>query len=499
MNEVSVSHLESLREDHPMTNLWESTLQAIRTRVTEQSFKTWLEPVRLVAVKDGFIELLVPHKFFEDWINENYMIMIKEELFKNSNQSYEILFHVQEEGAQQPLKFNAAPVPHVPSRNIVPSQQMQAAHTQQTFSEEENLLSAAPISHAQHQPSSLRSSSGDFLNPKYTFETFVVGSSNQFAHAAAYAVAEQPARNYNPLFIFGGVGLGKTHLLNAIGNQAMKKQPHLRVCYVSSEKFVNELINCLRYEKMDVFRKKYREGYDILLMDDIQFIAGKERTQEEFFHTFNTLHGSRKQIVVTSDKFPKDIPGLEERLRTRFEWGLIADIQPPEMETRLAILRNKAEVDDIYLPDDVAIFLASHIKSNIRELEGSLIRVGAFASLTGMEITVDLAKDILKNIIKDKERSVNVEDIQKAVCSFYDIKMMDIKSKKKNKLLSMPRQIAMFLCRKHTDDSFPEIGKKFGGKDHSTVIHAVTKITEEAKRDATLRNALASIENILQS
>ena len=497
-NEVSVSHVESLRDDLSMTNLWESTLQAIKTRVTEQSFKTWLEPVRFVTIKDNFIELLVPNKFFENWINENYMLMIKEELFKNSKQSYEILFHVQEQGDQQPFKFNAIAAPHIPRKDVNTPQQTNGARNN-TLLEEDTLLAGAPTSHQIHQPSSSRSSGGDFLNPKYTFETFVVGSSNQFAHAAAYAVAEQPARNYNPLFIFGGVGLGKTHLLNAIGNQAMKKQPHLRVCFVSSEKFVNELINCLRYEKMDVFRKKYREGYDILLMDDIQFIAGKERTQEEFFHTFNTLHGSRKQIVVTSDKFPKDIPGLEERLRTRFEWGLIADIQPPEMETRLAILRNKAEVDDIYLPDDVAIFLASHIKSNIRELEVSLICVGAFASLTGMEITVDLAKEILKNIIKDKERNVCVEDIQKAVCSFYDIKMIDLKSKKKNKLLSMPRQIAMFLCRKLTDDSFPEIGKKFGGKDHSTVIHAVTKISDESKRDTTLRNSLASIENILQS
>src|SRR3989338_3848028 len=473
-------------------DLWESTLKGIRNRVNEHSFKTWLEPVRPVALKEDLIELRVPNKFFEEWINDHYILVIKEELFKATNRPYEILFHIDKNQGQQSLQFAKPPQYYSNvATTTLPTPVQDPTSSAMSISGD----ASGNNTHLHNKPMS----GGDFLNPKYTFDTFVVCSSNQFAHAAAYAVAEQPARNYNPLFIFGGVGLGKTHLLNAIGNQAMKKQPHLRVCYVSSEKFVNELINCLRYEKMDVFRKKYREGYDILLMDDIQFIAGKERTQEEFFHTFNTLHGSRKQIVVTSDKFPKDIPGLEERLRTRFEWGLIADIQPPEMETRLAILRNKAEVDDIYLPDDVAIFLASHIKSNIRELEGSLIRVGAFASLTGMEITVDLAKDILKNIIKDKERNVNVEDIQKAVCSFYDIKMMDLKSKKKNKLLSMPRQIAMFLCRKHTDDSFPEIGKKFGGKDHSTVIHAVTKITEEAKRDATLRNALASIENILQS
>ncbi|MFC2074946.1 chromosomal replication initiator protein DnaA, partial [Bdellovibrionota bacterium] len=339
----------------------------------------------------------------------------------------------------------------------------------------------------------VRGSHGEQLNPKYNFDTFVVGSSNQFAHAAAYAVAEQPGKAYNPLFIFGGVGLGKTHLLNAIGNHILKKNPAKRIFYVSSEKFMNELINSIRYEKMEQFRKKYRDSIDVLLMDDIQFIAGKERTMEEFFHTFNSLYGSRKQIVVTSDKFPKDIEGLEERLRTRFGWGLIADIQAPEMETRVAILKNKAEIDDIYLPDDVAIFLASNIKSNIRELEGSLIRIGAFSSLTGMEISVDLTKEVLKNIIKDKEREVTIESIQKAVVHFFDIKLADMRGKKKLRVLSVPRQIAMYLCREYTEKSFPDIGKAFGGKDHSTVIHAVNKIERALKEDLTLKQQVDAI------
>ncbi|MBI2026481.1 MAG: chromosomal replication initiator protein DnaA [Deltaproteobacteria bacterium] len=476
-----------------MSDLWHVTLQSIRSRVNEQSFKTWLEPVRLVSIKDNLIELKVPNKFFEDWINDHYLLVIKEELYKQSNRPLEILFHIEEQSSQQSLNFSHQSFSSRPSASESSLPHFPQPQAGVSLSETSSEDITKQIS------SSAARTGGDFLNPKYTFDNFVVGSSNQFAHAAAYAVAEQPARNYNPLFIFGGVGLGKTHLINAIGNHALKRQPHIRVCYISSEKFMNELINCIRYEKMDLFRKKYRETCDLLLMDDIQFIAGKDRTQEEFFHTFNSLHGSRKQIVVTSDKYPKDIPFLEERLRTRFEWGLIADIQPPEMETRIAILKNKAEIDDIYLPDDVAIFLASNIKTNIRELEGSLIRLGAFASLTGMEITVDLAKEILKNIIKDKDREITIENIQKSVCSFYDVKIPDLKSKRKNKILSSPRQIAMYLCRKHTKKSFPEIGKSFGGKDHSTVIHAVTKITEAIKQDTALRNAISSIERLLET
>ena len=476
-----------------MSDLWHVTLQSIRSRVNEQSFKTWLEPVRFVSIKDNLIELKVPNKFFEDWINDHYLLVIKEELYKQAQRPLEILFHIEEKSLQQTLNF---PQHGFSTRSSASdSSQSQLPQPQAGISLTDPLGEDALKSSITSSPRA----GGDYLNPKYTFDNFVVGSSNQFAHAAAYAVAEQPARNYNPLFIFGGVGLGKTHLIHAIGNQALKRQPHLRVCYISSEKFMNELINCIRYEKMELFRKKYRETCDLLLMDDIQFIAGKDRTQEEFFHTFNTLHGSRRQIVVTSDKYPKDIPYLEERLRTRFEWGLIADIQPPEMETRIAILKNKADIDDIFLPDDVAIFLASSIKTNIRELEGSLIRLGAFASLTGMEITVDLAKEVLKNIIKDKNVEITIENIQKATCSFYDIKILDLKSKRKNKLLSSPRQIAMFLCRKHTKKSFPEIGKAFGGKDHSTVIHAVTKITGAIKEDSTLRASIASIERLLEN
>ncbi|KXK22569.1 MAG: chromosomal replication initiator protein DnaA, partial [Armatimonadetes bacterium OLB18] len=337
------------------------------------------------------------------------------------------------------------------------------------------------------------------LNPKYTFDTFVVGNSNQFAHAASRAVANLPSLAYNPLFIYGGVGLGKTHLLNAVGLEIHRTQKQLKVLYVHAEHFTNELINSIRYEKMFEFRKKYRESCDVLLIDDIQFIAGKERTQEEFFHTFNYLYESRRQVVVTSDRFPKDIPQLEERLRSRFEWGLIADIQAPDTETRVAILRKKAEEDRIALPDEVAMFLATHIRNNVRELEGSLIRLSAFSSLSGNEISVEMAREILKNLIPDRSRALTIEAIQKLVADHYNVKISDLKSPRRLKVLTVPRQIAMYLCRKHVKSSFPELGMKFGGKDHSTVVHAVQKIEKLLQQDLTLRNEISSLEKILQT
>jgi len=323
----------------------------------------------------------------------------------------------------------------------------------------------------------------------------VVGNSNQFAHAASLAVATNPARAYNPLFIYGGVGLGKTHLLNAIGNFITNKS--IQICYVSSENFMNELINSIRYDRMVTFREKFR-GIEALLIDDIQFIAGKERTQEEFFHTFNSLYESQKQIVVTSDRFPKEIPSLEERLRSRFEWGLIADIQPPETETKIAILKNKAYSNNIPLPDDVAFFLAENIKTNIRELEGSLIRIGAFASLTESEINLNIAKEVLKEIISNKSKDISIDAIQKAVAGFFKIKVSDLNSNKKLKIFTLPRQVAMYLSRKLTNLSFPEIGVSFGGKDHSTVIYAVNKIDKQIKSDSFIKEAVNSIKSKLE-
>jgi chromosomal replication initiator protein len=326
----------------------------------------------------------------------------------------------------------------------------------------------------------------------------VCGASNQFAHAASQAVANNPATNYNPLFIYGGVGLGKTHLLIAIGNQIRDNNKRAKICYYSSEKFMNEMINCLRYKKMDEFRNKFRK-MDILLIDDIQFMAGKEATQEEFFHTFNALYESHKQIVVTSDKFPKDIPGLEERLRSRFEWGLIADIQPPDIETKIAILKKKSDMNAITLPDDVALFLASSATSNVRELEGMLIRLGAYASLTGSEITLNMARDILKDIIVEKTKEITVEMIQKHVADHFKIKVAELKSDKRLKTFVVPRQIAMFICRELTKSSYPEIGEKFGGKDHSTIIHSVKKVEKLMTSDLQIKSVVENLRKQLIS
>jgi chromosomal replication initiator protein len=308
------------------------------------------------------------------------------------------------------------------------------------------------------------------------------------------AVANNPATTYNPLFIYGGVGLGKTHLVNAIGNAIIKKNQEMKVCYYTSEKFMNELINSLRYAKMDEFRNKFR-SMDVLLIDDVQFIAGKERTQEEFFHTFNALYESHKQIVVTSDKFPKDIPGLEERLRSRFEWGLIADIQAPDVETKQAILKMKAEQNGIDLPQEVALFLATSISSNVRELEGFLIRIGAFASLTSTPVSLSMAKDVLKDILVEKKREISVEEIQKVVAAHFSVKISDLKSPKRLKALVLPRQIAMYLARQMTSSSYPEIGERFGGKDHSTIIHAIKKIERNMEDDFNLRSTISNLRN----
>jgi len=333
-------------------------------------------------------------------------------------------------------------------------------------------------------------------NTRYTFENFVVGNSNQFAHAASLAVANQPAGAYNPLFIYGGVGLGKTHLICATGNLIRKNWPALKVVYLSSETFMNDLINAIRYEKIPEFQFKYRT-IDILLLDDVQFLAGKERTQEEFFHTFNYLYESQKQIVVTSDKVPKEIPELEERLRSRFEWGLIADIQRPEMETRVAILNRKAELEDIPLSQDVSIFLASRIHSNVRVLEGSLTRLKAFSDLTGEGISINMCNTILKDILDVRHPSITTDDILRAVAKYFNIRLSELRSRKRMKEIVEARQMAMYLCRELTSDSFPEIGSKFGGKDHSTVIYAVKKIEKRISHDPDVKNDIERIQKLI--
>jgi chromosomal replication initiator protein len=329
------------------------------------------------------------------------------------------------------------------------------------------------------------------LNPRYTFDTFIVGSSNQFAHAACRAVAELPSRSYNPLYIYGGVGLGKTHLMHAVGHYVLQHDRNLKLTYISSERFMNEMINAVRYDRVIDFRERYR-SVDLLLVDDIQFLAGKEGTQTEFFHTFNALYDSQKQIVLSSDCPPHEIPALEERLRSRFEWGLIADIQSPDLETKIAILKKKAETEAVPLPDDVAIYIAGRIKSNIRELEGSLIRLIAYASLTGQEISLSLAQEVLKNILDHDARAVTIEIIQKYVADYYNLKLVELKSRNNSKSVAMPRQIAMYLCKSLTHASLPEIGRSFGGKHHSTVIHSIRKVEDHRKRDADFNTLMGN-------
>jgi chromosomal replication initiator protein len=444
----------------PAKEIWSQCLAAVGDKVSQQSFDMWLKPLNLLKITDTTIDLEVPNKFFKDWISENYEFLIKDLLYQITKNQYSVHFHLKEKSEEREVKQKA-----------------------------EHQTSLAPVTR--------QALKEDGLNPAYTFDAFVVGASNQFAHAAALAVANLPAKNYNPLFIYGGVGLGKTHLLNAIGNHIVQNDLTASVCYISSEKFTNELINCLRYEKMTDFRNKYRNK-DVLLVDDIQFLGGKERTQEEFFHTFNALYDSHKQIVISSDKLPKEIPGLEERLRSRISWGLIADIQPPDMETKVAILCKKAEMYNIALTNDVGLFLASHLGSNIRELEGALTRLRAFASLTGSDITIAMTKETLEDILTDRQKMISIDEIQKAVANHYNIKVSDLKSPRKLKIYAMPRQICMYLSRTLTKSSFPEIGAKFGGKDHSTVIHAFRQVEKKMADDREMKKSIETLINELQ-
>jgi chromosomal replication initiator protein len=441
---------------------WNKVLEIIKEKIPKQNFDTWINPLQVKSSDEDCVYLSVPNRFFCDWLNENYKQLIIESASFESGKNINVEFVIDNEPYQE--KSQSAPLESSAS----------------TFKDK-----ARKVTVRTHQT----------LNNNYSFERFVVGASNQFAHAAAMAVAEQPATSYNPLFIYGGVGLGKTHLINAIGLQTIQLFPTMNVVYVSAEVFMNDLINSIRFEKMQKFRERFR-NIDCLLMDDIQFIAGKERTQEEFFHTFNTLHDAGKQIVVTSDKFPKEIPNLEGRLRSRFEWGLIADIQPPDIETRMAILEKKAAENNIILPGDVSLFLAAQADSNIRELEGYLVRVSAYSSLTKKPIDLEMTKQVLRQVLrKTEKREIVIDDIIKAVCSQMNVKFQDIKSNKKPKNISEARQICMFLARELTSASFPDIGDKIGGRDHSTVIYSFNKIKDRLQQDLNLNEMIDAIRN----
>jgi chromosomal replication initiator protein len=440
-------------------NIWDQILSRVETKVNRHSFYTWFKPTAFVGDAGNSITVRVPSLLFKDWLTKHYSVVLSEALAEVRRPGTEFVF-IAEGAAAPPLPDDAPTQPGAPATAIT---------------------------------SEAAASAG--LNPRYTFDTFIVGPSNQFAHAACQAVAEAPSRSYNPLFIYGGVGLGKTHLMHAIGQYVLQHDSSLKLTYISSERFMNEMINALRYDRILDFRETYR-SVDVLLVDDIQFVSGKEGTQTEFFHTFNALYDAQKQIVISGDRPPHEIPALEERLRSRFEWGLIADIYPPDIETRVAILKRKAEAEAVPLPDGVAMYIASRIKSNVRELEGSLIRLIAYASLTGREITLDLTQDVLKNVIDQDDKAVTIEAIQRYISEYYQLKTGDLKSRNNSKSIARPRQIGMYLCKSLTHASLPEIGRSFGGKHHSTVIHSVKKIAELRKNDPDF-NSL--IENFIQS
>ncbi len=450
-------------------NPWVRILGALEKKINRHSYDTWLKPTRYSHAEKNVLYIRVPTAEFRS-IGEKYADLISEAIDVLELGYDDVKFVTAEE--QQPQ----APVRHDGGFGPVSATGTPARPgTQSRFDWD----GAAQ------------------LNQKYTFEAFVIGSGNQFAHAASQAVAERPSKAYNPLFLYGGVGMGKTHLMQAIGHEVKKRQPQASICYLSSEKFTNEMINSLRYDKMTTFRDKFR-NVDVLLVDDIQFLAQKERTQEEFFHTFNALHESMKQIVIASDRPPKELAEIEDRLRSRFEWGLIADIQPPDLETKVAILQKKAENERVPLPTDVALFIASNIRSNVRELEGALIRLIAYASLTGTEISVTMAQQVLKNFIDAQARKVTIESIQRSVAEQFGLRVAEIKAKNNSRAIVYPRQIAMYLAKHLTEASLPEIGRQFGGKHHTTVMHSIDKIEEVRKQDKDLNRLLNKLTETLQ-
>ncbi|MBA4541938.1 chromosomal replication initiator protein DnaA [Thermoactinomyces daqus] len=437
--------------------LWAKTLDSIQDKISKPSFETWLKTTEAIQLREDILVVSTPNDFARDWLESRYADLVRDALKEIT-------------GSPLGVKFVS-----------------QSSEKNQADSEKKADTAEAEEETEEEPPRTQ-------LNPRYTFDTFVIGSGNRFAHAASLAVAEAPAKAYNPLFIYGGVGLGKTHLMHAIGHYVLDHTPSSRVVYISSEKFTNEFINSIRDNKTIQFRNKYR-SVDILLIDDIQFLAGKEQTQEEFFHTFNALHEANKQIIISSDRPPKEIPTLEDRLRSRFEWGLITDVQPPDLETRIAILRKKSIADNLDVPSEVLAFIADRVDTNIRELEGALIRVVAFSALMNQPVTPELAAEALKDIMpQSRPRVISIHDIQQAVANYYRLRVEDLKSKKRTKSVAFPRQIAMYLCRELTDFSLPKIGEDFGGRDHTTVIHAHEKISRNLKQDPQLEQAISQLK-----
>ncbi|MGE0615723.1 MAG: chromosomal replication initiator protein DnaA [Bacteriovoracia bacterium] len=464
--------------------VWQAAYRIMEQNAVESQLKAWIQPLEFQKTEENLTEIVfhlsAANDFTVGWVRDNYRNLIESAL-------------VQVTGKPCRLELTAGPKVRSDLNTDLPPAVAYSQPPTSSPLESTPEIARGVVLHAEDR----RAFEHLPIDARYTFENFVIGNSNQFAHASAVAVAEKPGAQYNPLFIYSPPGLGKTHLLHAVANHVTSHNPKARVAYLSAESFVNELIDSLQHQRMPQFRKKYRDSYDVLLIDDIQFIAGKKQTEEEFFHTFNALYGAKRQIVVTSDRPPKEIEKLEERIRTRFEWGLVSDINPPEIETRIAILKAKAERDDIYLPDDVAIFLATHIKSNVRELEGILIRLQAQSSLTGAEISLEMAKQEIKASIPEKSSQITIETIQNVVAKHYHIRVQDLKSTSRAQKVAMPRQIAMYLIRKYTGLGYKEIGNFFGGKDHTTILHACNKIEEGVSNDTEIRSAVEALQNQL--
>ena len=456
------------------TNVWGRILHSLKGRLNQQTLETWFSPIQFESLDNSqhVIRLRAPNQVVKDWVVSNYGKALAESLNEQRLAGYSVGWVIGKAPDWIPEHLTLSPVETQTSAVTLP---------------------AVTVSEPSTPPPSEPP-----LSSKYTYESFVVGSCNQFAHAASLAVAEAPGRTYNPLYLYGGVGLGKTHLMHACGHAIKSRNQHLKLCYISSERFMNDLINAIRYDKTQSFRDKYR-SVDVLLIDDVQFMAGKERTQEEFFHTFNALYDQQKQIVISSDCPPREIPTLEERLHSRFEWGLIADLEPPDLETKIAILKRKGDLIGVAIPDDVAMFIAGRVKSNVRELEGSLVRLIAIASLRGAPISKSLAQDALRNIAKEEESGVvTIQQIQKLVASTYKLTSEELISKNNARQISHPRQVAMYICKHLTKHSYPEIGRAFGGKHHTTVMHSVEKIEALVATDETLQRLISELSESLQ-
>ncbi len=496
--------------------IWSQALCRLSEKVAQQNYDMWLRPIRCTSLEGRTLHLSAPNPYVRLWFESNYLAALLEDIKSSTGQTYSVEFHISAT-AELPGSAEIAPVPASVQPDPLPPASPSLPKNPKELQRTPGHRPGPPVLEARMPPLMATGSVGGLAkvetnhdsqakvvglvnippNPRYNFETFVAGPSNQLAYAAAQAAASTYPPKYNPVFVCGGVGLGKTHLLHAIGHHIIKTRPNARLLYLSGEQFMNEYIHAIRTNQMHEFRRSYREDCDVLLVDDVQFLAGKDGTQDEFFHTFNALHDTHRQIVLTADRKPYEISDIADRLRTRFAWGLLADIEPPELEVRVAILRKKAAAENIHLPDDVALYIAGAIKSNVRELEGALIRLAAYASLSRREINLDFARETLEGSITRPPEHLTCEHILKAVAGYYNVKVSDLKSARRHKSIAGPRAVAMYLARTHTNESYPDLGRSFGGKHHTTVISAVEKITRKLQENSALRGEIHAVESIL--